>query len=114
VLALIAERASGVPFHDLVRARVTDPAGMPDTEFLRSDELPGRAAIGYLTLDSPRTNVFHTGDPVRGHGVEYALVLLGALLCLALGGAGDLSVDGRRLRQADSLALQRARIRRKF
>lgn len=55
-----------------------------------------------------------TGDPVRGHGVEYALVLLGALLCLAVGGAGDLSVDGRRLRQADSLALQRARIRRKF
>jgi putative oxidoreductase len=55
-----------------------------------------------------------TSDPVRGHGVEYALVLCGALLCLALGGAGDLSIDGRRLRRADTLALQRARIRRKF
>jgi CubicO group peptidase (beta-lactamase class C family) len=66
VLALIAERASGVAFHDLVRQRVCAPAGMDDTEFLRSDELPGRAALGYLTEDSPRTNVFHL--PVRGSG----------------------------------------------
>ena len=67
VLALIAERASGVPFHDLVRVRVTDPAGMHDTAFLRSDELPGRAAFGYLEVDgSTRTNVFHL--PVRGNG----------------------------------------------
>lgn len=67
VLALIAERASGTPFHDLVRQRVCEPAGMRDTEFLRSDELPGRAALGYLTIDGvSRTNVFHA--PVRGSG----------------------------------------------
>jgi CubicO group peptidase (beta-lactamase class C family) len=66
VLALIAERTSGVPFHDLVRRRVCEPAGMGDTEFLRSDELPGRAALGYLTEDSSRTNVFHLS--VRGSG----------------------------------------------
>jgi CubicO group peptidase (beta-lactamase class C family) len=67
VLALIAERASGVPFHDLVRQRVCEPAGMGDTAFLRSDELPGRAALGYLTIDGKwRTNVFHL--PVRGSG----------------------------------------------
>ena len=66
VLALIAERTSGVPFHELVRQRVCEPAGMSDTEFLRSDELPGRAAVGYLTADEPRTNVFHL--PVRGTG----------------------------------------------
>jgi CubicO group peptidase (beta-lactamase class C family) len=66
VLALIAERASGVPFHELVRERVCEPAGMVDTEFLRSDELPGRAALGYLTGDGSRTNVFHL--PVRGSG----------------------------------------------
>jgi CubicO group peptidase (beta-lactamase class C family) len=48
VLALIAERASGVPYHDLVRACVCEPAGMPDTEFLRSDELPDRTATGYV------------------------------------------------------------------
>jgi CubicO group peptidase (beta-lactamase class C family) len=66
VLALIAERASGTPFHDLVQRRVCEPAGMADTGFLRSDELPGNAAIGYLSADGPRTNVFHL--PVRGSG----------------------------------------------
>jgi CubicO group peptidase (beta-lactamase class C family) len=66
VLALIAERTSGTPFHELVRQRVCEPAGMGDTEFLRSDELPGRAALGYLTVDGTRTNVFHL--PVRGSG----------------------------------------------
>ncbi len=66
VLALIAERASGVEFHELVRQRVCVPAGMDDTAYLRSDELPGRAALGYLSEDSPRTNVFHL--PVLGTG----------------------------------------------
>src|SRR5918994_2827559 len=66
VLALIAERTSGVPFHELVRRRVCEPAGMENTAFLRSDELPGDAALGYLGLDSPRTNVFHL--PVFGSG----------------------------------------------
>jgi CubicO group peptidase (beta-lactamase class C family) len=67
VLALIAERTSGTPFHELVRHRVCEPAGMRDTAFLRSDELPGRAALGYLTVDGvSRTNVFHL--PVRGSG----------------------------------------------
>ena len=66
VLALIAERASGVAFYDLVVRRVCEPAGMGDTGFLRSDELPGRAALGYLTVDGSRTNVFHL--PVRGSG----------------------------------------------
>lgn len=67
VLALIAERTSGVPFHELVRQRVCEPAGMHDSEFLRSDELPGRAALGYLAIDGVwRTNVFHL--PVRGSG----------------------------------------------
>jgi len=67
VLALIAERVGGSPFADLVRRRVCEPAGMRDTAFLRSDELPGRAALGYLTADdASRTNVFHL--PVRGSG----------------------------------------------
>ena len=67
VLALIAERTSGIPFPDLVRTRVCEPAGMPDTAFLRSDELPGTAATGYLSIDGvSRANVFHV--PVRGTG----------------------------------------------
>ena len=66
VLALIAERVSGVAFHELVRRRVCEPAGMPDTAFLRSDELPERTAVGYLDTVGLRTNVFHL--PVRGSG----------------------------------------------
>jgi CubicO group peptidase (beta-lactamase class C family) len=66
LLALLAERASGVPFHELVVERVCRPAGMVATDFLRSDELPATAAVGYLEDDGPRTNVFHL--PVRGNG----------------------------------------------
>ncbi len=66
VLALIAERAGGMPFADLVRTRVCVPAGMRDTEFLRSDEPQDRVALGYLGDDGLRTNVLHL--PVRGSG----------------------------------------------
>lgn len=67
VLALIAERVSGVGFHDLVEQRVCAPAGMVHTAFLRSDELPADAAMGYVEVDGVlRSNVFHL--PVRGTG----------------------------------------------
>ena len=66
VLAVLAERASGVPYHELVAERVCKPAGMHDTAFLRSDELPDGAALGYLAADGLRTNVLHL--PVRGVG----------------------------------------------
>jgi CubicO group peptidase (beta-lactamase class C family) len=66
VLALIAERSSGVAFHELVLERVCAPAGMTRTSFLRSDELPVGTALGYLDRDGLRTNVLHL--PVRGSG----------------------------------------------
>ncbi len=66
VLAIVAERVAGSPFDELVAARVCEPAGMIDTAFLRSDELPGTAAVGYLHPDGLRTNVLHL--PVRGSG----------------------------------------------
>lgn len=66
VLAMIAERASGVGYHDLVNERVLAPAGLVDTAFLRSDEPSGRMALGYLHPDGLRTNVLHL--PVRGNG----------------------------------------------
>jgi CubicO group peptidase (beta-lactamase class C family) len=66
VLALLAERATGVPYHELVVQRVCERAGLADTAFLRSDELPGRTALGYLEPEGLRTNVFHL--PVRGSG----------------------------------------------
>ncbi len=66
VLALVAERSAGTPFHDLVHELVLDPAGMTSTGFLRSDELPGGTARGYLGPEGLRTNVLHL--PVRGSG----------------------------------------------
>ena len=66
VLALVAERVGGLPFHDLVRTRVCEPAGMRDTGFLRSDEPDGRTAVGYLAGGGLRTNVLHL--PVLGSG----------------------------------------------
>lgn len=62
----MTERVSGIAFPALVAERVCAPAGMHATAFLRSDELPGRAAIGYLANDGVRTNVFHL--PVLGSG----------------------------------------------
>jgi CubicO group peptidase (beta-lactamase class C family) len=64
VLAIVSERAAGAPFADLATHRVWQPAGMAATGFLRSDALPGNAAIGYL--DDGRTNVFAL--PVLGTG----------------------------------------------
>lgn len=66
VLALLAERATGVGFHQLVRTLVCEPAGMLNAAFIRSDELPAPAAVGYLSVDGLRTNVFHL--PVLGNG----------------------------------------------
>ena len=67
VLALLAERASGTPFHECVDQRVLGPAGMRATAYLRSDNLPGGAALGYVTVAGQlRSNVFHL--PVRGSG----------------------------------------------
>ena len=66
VLALIAERASGVGYHELVRRRVTEPAGLTDTGFWRTDELPGDHAIAYLHAAGLRSNALHL--PVLGTG----------------------------------------------
>jgi CubicO group peptidase (beta-lactamase class C family) len=66
VLALLVERAGGAGYHELVRRCVLDPAGMTGTGFLRSDELPARAARGYLACEGLRTNVLHL--PVVGVG----------------------------------------------
>ncbi|AXB46404.1 serine hydrolase domain-containing protein [Amycolatopsis albispora] len=64
LLGVLAERVAGKSFHELVRERICEPAGMVDTAFLRSDDLPANAATGYL--EDGRTNVLEV--PVRGHG----------------------------------------------
>jgi putative oxidoreductase len=47
----------------------------------------------------------------RGNGIEYSLVLVGALVCLIFAGAGKWSLDGRRAERAESRAMGRARAR---
>jgi CubicO group peptidase (beta-lactamase class C family) len=74
VLAVLAERVSGIGYHELVRTLVTEPAGMVDTAFLRSDELPARAAKGYLAVDGLRTNVLHLPVVGVGDGGVYSTV----------------------------------------
>jgi CubicO group peptidase (beta-lactamase class C family) len=72
VLALISERVSGRSYQDLVRDLVCSPAGMNETEFLRSDALPGRAALGYVEIEGQwRTNVFHLPVVATGDGGMY-------------------------------------------
>lgn len=52
-----------------------------------------------------------TGAAQRGHGMELNIVLIGGLLCLALAGAGEWSVDGTREKTAQSRAAGKARLR---
>ena len=70
ILALLAERAAGVRFHDLVQRHVIERAGLTRTAYLRSDAMPGDAALGYLHPEGHpeelRTNVLHL--PVVGGG----------------------------------------------
>ncbi len=66
VLALVAERVSGRGFHELVQSEVCERAGLTGSAFLRSDDLPGDAALGYLEEEGNRTNTLHL--PVRGNG----------------------------------------------
>ncbi|SFJ59944.1 serine hydrolase [Cellulomonas sp. KH9] len=76
VLAALAQRASGVPFHDLVRTRVLEPAGMASTGYLRSDALPGDAAVGYVQVDGQwRSNVHHLPVVGGGDGGAYTTTL---------------------------------------
>jgi putative oxidoreductase len=52
-----------------------------------------------------------TSAPGQGHGYEFNLILIAALVALMLTGAGSLSVDEWRLRSSESHALGRARLR---
>jgi CubicO group peptidase (beta-lactamase class C family) len=63
-LAVLAERAAGESFDQLVADRVFAPAGMTSSGFPRSDLLPPGTATGYK--DDGRTNVFEL--PVVGSG----------------------------------------------
>ena len=57
-------------------------------------------------------NGFFLAGPGRGDGVEYTLVLLGALVCLMLTGPGALSLEDWRSQSAEAAARGRARARK--
>ena len=64
VLALLAERATGVSFYELVGSKVLQPAGTTASGFFISDALPAGAVLGVLANGlSNRDNV-----PYRGSG----------------------------------------------
>ena len=66
LLALIAERITGVPIDALIEQLVLGPAHMTRSGLMAYDELPGDAAIGYLDRLGLATNVHHV--PNRGVG----------------------------------------------
>ena len=75
------------------------------------------ALVGYLAITAWKRHVpwgfflNWVNDPTRGHGMEYAIVLMSALLLFVLAGGGDFSVDGRRSESAAARAAGRARLR---
>lgn len=71
ILSVIIERLTG-SFVDTVGTRVFEPAGMADSGFFRSDDLPGDTALGYL--ENGRTNVFHLPVVGGGDGGAYVTV----------------------------------------
>ncbi len=77
VLALVIERVAGAGFHEFVETEVFARAALAHTGFLRSDDLPGDAALGYFEKAGNRTNVLHL--PVRGNGDGGAYTTVGDL-----------------------------------
>ncbi len=66
VLALLLERATGETYHDVVRRHVIATAGLPHTDFLPTNALPGDAAYGYVHDEGNLVNTLHL--PVLGNG----------------------------------------------
>jgi|SRR5579864_217153 len=54
-----------------------------------------------------------TGIADRREGMEYSVIVAGALVCLILAGGGDWSIDGRRSNREAHAAAGRARLRGK-
>ncbi|QKJ20743.1 serine hydrolase domain-containing protein [Microbacterium hominis] len=77
VLAVVIERITGEVFHDVVRRLVLAPAGLAHTDYLRLDELPATAAVGYVFDTGDRANTLHL--PVLGNGDGGAFTTAGDL-----------------------------------
>jgi len=73
VLGCIAERASGMPLDALIRARITGPLGMKDTQFFLPHAERARLAAVYsssLSMDGGRISRAPDGPRGQGHYVD--------------------------------------------
>ena len=68
VAAIVAERASGRTYAELVEDEVTVPAGLTNTGILRTDSLPADVALGYIEDEGNQTNVLHLPVLASGDG----------------------------------------------
>lgn len=75
VLAVMAERVTGRTLVDLVDGIVCRPAGLTATGLLRTDSLPGDAAIGYVVADGLRSNLLHLPVVPTGDGGAHTTAL---------------------------------------
>jgi len=66
ILGCIAERASGMPLDELVRARITGPLGMKDTQFYLPQAERDRLAAVYSS--GPDGHITRAPDGSRGQG----------------------------------------------
>lgn len=63
-LSVLVELVTGRSFHEVVRERVLEPAGMAASGMFRLDDLPAHAALGYLRDGSTNEAIL----PARGAG----------------------------------------------
>ena len=68
VASIVAERATGMSYAELVDAEVVQPAGLTGTGVLRLDSLPGDAAIGYVLSEGDQCNILHLPVVATGDG----------------------------------------------
>lgn len=70
LLGLIIEKVTNRPFHEVVRDRILDPAGMRNTLSIRSQAEPeDRGVIRGYRFD-PVTGIQRDPDPAEGPGIE--------------------------------------------
>lgn len=55
LLGMLIEEVTGLPYHEVLRARILDPLGLEHTAFRPDEELPGELVPGWSSLTSPGT-----------------------------------------------------------
>lgn len=89
VLGSLVERVHGAPLSEAVRALVTGPLGMADTDFFARN--PQRVATAYVN-DTPRPHCLAEGETVSAFegavGIRYSLARIFDAQAFASGGAG--------------------------